>query len=199
MGKLCTVGDWSWRTTTALRVHYELLSSVAVHRKMNPKADSLLLTPMWKQRDSGMFWSHISARLVMAEENKASVLCNWTCYLKLKWRLLMCKLVLFSVFPDTGHKNTSTSTAAGLALHVVFRKEADGRERKPPAMGRINHGKIQTGQILKSLIRQDRWGSHLAGFKPWQHRCRVQSRPELDTPSGRKVTQPDNIISRNPR
>jgi len=43
----------------------------------------------------------------------------------------MFKLVLSSIFPDTGDKNTpSTSTAIGLALHVVVSKEAEGEERK---------------------------------------------------------------------
>lgn len=54
-------------------------------------------------------------------------------------------------------------------------------------MGRINNGTIQLGQILESLIRQDCWGSHLAGFMSWQQHCRVQSGLELNASSGTKV------------
>ena len=49
VAKLCTAGDWSQRTTEPLCVHYELLSSITVQRKPNSKADSILLTPVWKQ------------------------------------------------------------------------------------------------------------------------------------------------------
>lgn len=43
----------------------------------------------------------------------------------------MFKPGLFSIFPDIRDKNTSsTSTAIGFALHVVFRKEAERENRE---------------------------------------------------------------------
>lgn len=46
------------------------------------KGSSLLLTPVRKQWDYWMSWSHSSAQLVMTEENTASALRNWTCHFK---------------------------------------------------------------------------------------------------------------------
>lgn len=64
-------------------------------------------------------------------------------------------------------------------------------------MGRINHGIIQLGQILKSLIRENHWGSHLAGFKFGS--MAVESKVDLNLTHqvAKKSLNQNKIISRN--
>lgn len=144
MGKLCTAGDWSQRTITALCVHYELLSSIMVLRKPNSRVDFCFLQAAWNLWDSRMSWSHRSAHHVMTEES--TVLCNCACHFKTKRRLLMFRLDLFWICSDSGGKNKSpTSTAIGLALHAIFRKEAEGWKRKE--IPRV-FSKTQWGELI---------------------------------------------------